>query len=376
MSDIGVGGLGGGAHRTRTRARPRRGGGCLAVMVAVAIVVALGGFAYVKGVELIRDAVAGPEDYSGDGQRPLVAVSVQRGDSGTDIADTLLAAGVVKSAEAFVEVAKSDARASTIQAGQYRLMSRMSAGSALAALLDPDSLVSTPTVTIPEGLRAEEILDRIVQQTDFSAQEVKAAYDDTAALGLPGYAKGDPEGYLYPSTYDVEPTTTARGLLRQMVARFKQVADRVKLTDKAAKLGYGPHDVVTVASLVQAEAGAAGMGKVASVVYNRLDEPLALQFDSTLHYAVDSRGEVVADDDLRAIDSPYNSYRRNGLPPTPIDSPGEEALVAALEPADTDFLYFVTVNLKTGETRFASSYGEHRRNVDVYREYCETSDEC
>lgn len=369
MSDIGVGGL-----RSSSRRGHRRGKGCLAVLVAVAVIVALSVFAYVKGVEVIKDKLTGPEDYAGDG-RGSVVVSIKQGTL-TDIGVTLEKAGVVKSVRAFTEAANINPDATSITPGSYRLRKQMSAESALGLLLDPDSLIKNPTVTIPEGLRAQEILASIVKQTDFTTKQVQNAYDDAAGLGLPSYADGDPEGYLFPSTYELTKKTTAAGLLKEMVTKFEEQVDALGLKDKASALGYSPHDIVTVASLVQAEAGPADMKKVASVVYNRLDVPMALQFDSTLHFAADSRGNVVAPDNLRKIDSPYNTYTRPGLPPGPIDSPGEEALAAALSPAQTSFIYFVTVNLKTGETRFAASFAEHERNVEVYHKYCATSDEC
>jgi UPF0755 protein len=138
-----------------------------------------------------------------------------------------------------------------------------------------------------------------------------------------------------------------------------------------------PNDIVTIASLIQAEASRPqDMPKVASVIYNRLDIDMPLQFDSTLHYAVDSRGEVTTSDDLRNLDSPYNTYKHTGLPPTAIDSPGRDAIDAALHPAETDYLYFVTVNLATGETLFASTLAEHDQNVQKYYDYCATSDAC
>ena len=369
MSDIGVGGL-----RTSHRRGHRRGKGCVATVVAVVVIVAIAIFAYVKGVELIKNKLSGPDDYSGDGQGKVV-VAIKKGTL-TDIGVTLEKADVVKSVLAFTEAANANPEATSITPGSYRLRKKMSAESALGLLLDPKSLVKNPTVTIPEGLRAREILALVVKQTDFTAKQVQEAYDDSAGLGLPSYAKGDPEGYLYPSTYELEKGTTAAGLLKRMVTKFKEQATALGLEEQAAQLGYSPHDLVTIASLVQAEAGTADMKKVSSVVYNRLDVPMALQFDSTLHYAVDSRGEVLAGKDLRDIDSPYNTYKLLGLPPTPIDSPGQQALTAALRPANTDFLYFVTVDLKTGETRFATSYAKHLRNVEVYHEYCATSDEC
>ncbi len=118
------------------------------------------------------------------------------------------------------------------------------------------------------------------------------------------------------------------------------------------------------------------MAKVASVVYNRLDAGMALQFDSTLHYGLNIRGDIQLTREQLNTDGPYNSYTRAGLPPTPIDSPGADALEAALNPANTDYLYFVTVNLATGETKFAETLEEHNQNVAEYREYCTTSDEC
>ncbi len=372
MSDLGVGGLRGSSHRTRHK----QGRGCLAAMIALAVIAAIGVFAYVKGVDLIKDALSGPADYSGDGHKPAVTVKVADGDSGSDIAATLAKADIVKSRQAFVEAYNADPDATSIKPGRYRLESRMSGDSAVQALLDPGSLIKSPTLTIPEGLRAKEILALIVKQTSFTNKQVQAAYADTTSLGLPAYADDDPEGYLFPSTYDLEPKMTAADLLRAMVEKFGQQAEDLGLEAAGKQLGYSPHDIVTIASLVQAEAGVADMTRVSSVVYNRLAEPMRLEFDSTLHYAVDSRGEVLAGKELREIDSPYNTYTHDGLPPTPIDSPSAEALEAALKPAATNYLYFVTVDLATKETRFTDSYQEHLRNVAQYRQYCETSDEC
>jgi len=252
----------------------------------------------------------------------------------------------------------------------------MSAKSALAVLINPDSLIAAPTVTIPEGLRASEILATIAANTDFTPKQLRAAYADTEALDLPAYANGDPEGYLFPSTYDITEDTTAASLLHDMVARFTQNAEDLDLEGKAKSLGEDPGDIVTIASLVQAEAGQADMAKVASVVYNRLDAGMPLQFDSTLHYGLNIRGNIQLTREQLNTDGPYNSYTRAGLPPTPIDSPGADALEAALNPANTDYLYFVTVNLATGETKFAETLEEHNQNVAEYREYCTTSDEC
>jgi UPF0755 protein len=348
------------------------------LIVIVIVVAAVATFGYVKGVDFIKDKLSSSPaaDYSGDGQKPVVTVTVPKGASGRDIGAVLLDAGVVKSVDAFADAYESEPKATSISYGKYQLLSKMSAKSALAVLINPDSLIKDPTVTVPEGLRASEILATIAKNTDFTPKQLQAAYDDTAALELPSYANGNAEGYLFPSTYDITDSTTAASLLHDMVARFKQNAEELDLESKAKALGEDPGDIVIIASLVQAEAGQADMTKVASVVYNRLDADMALQFDSTLHYGLDVRGDIQLTEEQLHDDGPYNTYTRAGLPPTPIDSPGADALSAALNPADTDYLYFVTVYLATGETKFAKTLAEHNANVAEYHQYCETSDEC
>lgn len=359
--------------------RSGHGRGCLPALLALALIVGLGLFAYVKGVDLIQGVLSGPDDYSGAGHGSVL-IEVKSGESSAAIAGTLVGSDVVKSEAAFTDAALADERSLQIQAGCYRLHQQMSGQSALALMLTDSSHVSCPgeaQLTIPEGLRAMEILAHIVHATDIGKAEVDRAFAATSSLGLPSYADGDAEGYLFPATYDISKATRAADLLTAMVTKFTTEADTLGLQAKAGHLGVTPHDVVVVASLVQAEARRAqDMPKVASVIYNRLDAHMPLQFDSALHYAVDSRGEVQTSDNLRKLSSPYNTYTHLGLPPTPIDSPGAQAIRAALNPADTSYLYFVTVDLRTGETRFASTYAEHKRNVALYDAYCESSDAC
>lgn len=371
MSDLGIGTLEG----QGSSASPRRGRGCLAVVVALAIIVAVGAFGYVKGVSAIKGWLADPADYPGPGHGSVV-VQVESGDTSADIGSSLLKAHVVKSVEAFTEAAKADDKSLGIQVGYYRMKLEMTGAGALALMLEPSALVSD-SVTVPEGMRAGEILDTVAAHSSLTPAQLKAAYADTAALGLPSYAHGDAEGYLYPATYPVTPGTTAADLLRTMTGRFAEEASSLDLTAGAAALGYSPTDIVIIASLVQAEASRSeDMPKVARVIYNRLAAGMALQFDSTLHYAVDSRGVIQTTDSLRDLDTPYNSYDLTGLPPTAIDSPGQVALDAALHPAAGRWLYFVTVDLSTGETLFANTFTQHQVNVAKYREYCTTSDAC
>lgn len=371
MSDLGIGTLEGRSHS----ASPRRWRGCLAVLLALAIIVGIGVFGYVKGVAALKSWFADPADYPGPGHGSVV-VEVKSGDTSADIGSTLLKAHVVKSVEAFTEAAKADEKSLGIQVGYYRMKQEMTAAGALSLMLEPAALVSD-SVTVPEGMRAAEILETVASHSSFTPAQLKAAFANTAALELPSYAQGDAEGYLFPATYPVTPGTTPANLLRAMTARFAEEASSLDLTAGSAALGYSPTDMVIIASLVQAEASRPqDMPKVARVIYNRLAAGMALQLDSTLHYAVDSRGVIQTSESLRDLNTPYNSYERTGLPPTAIDSPGEVAIDAALHPATGRWLYFVTVDLSTGETLFADTFAQHQVNVEKYREYCTTSDAC
>ncbi len=138
-----------------------------------------------------------------------------------------------------------------------------------------------------------------------------------------------------------------------------------------------PEEVLTMASILEFEASRdEDYPKVARVIYNRLDTGMPLQFDATVAYANDKSGTVYTTDAERALDSPYNTYKNTGLPPGPIGSPGEKTIRAALNPSSGDQRFWVVVNLRTGETRYAHSYAEHLKNVALFRKYCQTSDAC
>jgi UPF0755 protein len=358
----------------RARRPRRRAAGCIAVLVSLVVVLGLGAFVVIQGRAWLEDRLAPPPDYEGAG-RGSVLVEVKSGDTSTDIAETLVREDVVASEEAFVDAAQQEPRSTLIQVGFYDMAKKMSAESALQRMLDPDSIV-TNAVTVPEGLTVEQTLEQAAEESDFRLGELRRAAAGTDRLGLPSYARGDLEGYLFPATYELPPNADARDLLRMMVDRFEESAQQLGL-QRGGPQGLSPHEVVTVASIVQREARrAADFPKVARVVYNRLQQGMPLQMDSTVHYAVGKEGEVATSDDDRASRSPYNTYRYAGLPPGPIAAPGDTALRAALNPADGDWIYFVTVNIDTGETKFAESDAEHQQNVAELREFCSQSPKC
>ena len=364
--------------RSRRRGTGNSVKGCLAVLVAVAVVV--GGFYFVvtRGVELIRGQFSTAEDFGGPG-RGKVTFEVHDGDSLAAMGRNLKKQGVVASVQAFTEAAAAEPASTGIQVGFYQLQKEMPAADALEVLVDPDNIVKD-TVTVPEGLRVADIVAVLASKTDFSQAQYEKVLAEPDGLGLPSYAKGNAEGYLFPSTYDLGPKETPKSILQAMVARWKQAADDADLEGMAEKLGYTPGELMIVASLVEAEAARdEDRGKVARVIYNRLEGEETnglLQIDASVNYGLQQKLGVALTTEQLQQDTPYNTYTRPGLPPTPIEAPGDAAIAAAAHPTEGDWYYYVTTDLRTGETKFASTYDEFLGYKREFQEYCETSDAC
>jgi UPF0755 protein len=349
----------GGRGRRRKKSRKGRK---LAPLIALAflLVVVCGG-GYVGFTTL--NSMLNPGDYEGDGTGS-VTVWIHEGDSVSQMALRLQQAGVIKSVDAYVKLAGKDARATSIQPGHYHLRSHMSVKSALTLLLSDASRVGR--VTIPEGKRVVQVLQMLAKKTKIPLKDFEKAASNPANLGLPPYAKGKLEGYLYPFTYDPDPKATATQILRSMVSQFKTVATSIDLEGKARDLGMSPGDVVTIASLVQAESGRAeDMPKVARVIDNRIKNTTQpwmrkLQLDSTVMYALGKYNIMATYAEIK-VKSPYNTYSVYGLPPGAIDNPGEVALKAALNPAPGNWLYFVTTDPKRRITKFAYSNSDFEK---------------
>jgi UPF0755 protein len=371
--DVHVDGGGPAPRRTRSLAS------CLVVLLVIGAIGGAAAWGVFAGIDRVQDMFAGPEDYSGEGQGSVL-VEVEEGDSVSMIGANLEAEDVVASAEAFTEAAAGNPDANTIQVGFYELRREMSASAALDVLVDPDNLVQSQ-VTVPEGLRVSDALQTLAKGTDIPLKQFQAAIKRDKAIGLPEYADGNPEGYLFPATYAVPPNASAEDVLAMMVDRWRQAADKVDLEGAAEELGYTPGELMTIASLVESEVNRAeDRGKVARVIYNRLETDATdgkLQIDATVNYALGrDLGLALTSEDLQ-VDSPYNTRRYPGLPPGPIESPGEAAMEAAVNPADGDWVYYVTVNLDTGETKFTDDYDEFLRfkNGEL-AEFCDGSDRC
>jgi UPF0755 protein len=296
-----------------------------------------------------------PADYTGAGYGSAL-VKVKAGDTATSLAPELLNAGVIASDRAFVLAAEHSTSTQGLVPGFFRMHQHMQAALAYAMLLNPANVVQL-TVTIKEGLRATDVLARLADATKphIPLSAYQQALKDPA-LGLPAYANGNPEGYLFPLTYHIQPDATALSVLQQMVQSFNQEAAAVNLTQNAQRVRLSPAQVITLASLLQAEGGSVSdFPKIARVIYNRLAQGMKLQLDSTVLYGLHTYG-ILANSAQLQSNSPYNTYKFKGLPPGPIDSPGAAAIAAALNPAAGNWLYFVTVDPKTRLTKFTSSY--------------------
>lgn len=215
-------------------------------------------------------------------------------------------------------------------------------------------------LTIPEGWRSGQIYDAVDQALGVPAGTTKKAVPKSG-LKLPSDAGGNPEGYLFPATYPLSGKSTPQSLLSYMVNTANKKFGAGGTTAGAQSNTVSPYQTVTIASIVEAEAdNKADMGKVARVIYNRLDHGMPLQMDSTINYALGRSTLKTSGKDTK-IDNPYNTYARMGLPPSPIGNPGEQAMKAATSPTQGDWLYFVTV--KPGDTRFTADFDEQQRNV-------------
>jgi UPF0755 protein len=346
----------------RRRRRRKRRGRRFVVLLAALLVVALGVFAAVKALGPAYRSLTAGDDYKGSGSGS-VTVQIEPGQSGRSIGATLEKDGVVKSAGAFASAASANPDAAGIQPGTYTMHLKMSAASALALLLDPSSRV-TERIVVREGLRATATIALLAKDTGEPLSAYQAALKDPTALGVPSWAHGKVEGLLWPATYSFQPKTTAAQQLSTMIhLATGQLTKAGVPSTQALK-------VLTIASIVQVESRATADGpKVARVLDNRLAQGIKLQLDSTVSYVTGKPGVATTSAD-RANPSPYNTYVHAGLPPGPISNPGLTAIQAALHPATGTWLWFVTVNPSTGETRFESTEAAKIADTRLFATWC------
>ncbi|MGV9196461.1 endolytic transglycosylase MltG [Arcanobacterium canis] len=354
-----------GAGRRRERARRRKIKTAIALFVTAMLVTGVG-FAVVPWVKQTLTSTS-VSDYTGEGTGEIV-VTIPEGATGTAMGKILQEKGVVKSVASFVSAFKESPRAAQIQPGSYTMRKQMSGASAVARLLDPAAKANAG-VTVVEGFTARHVFERMANVMQIPLEDIVSASKDAAAIGLPSVAKGNIEGWLSPATYNFDPGTTPAQALKKMVER------RISELEKLGISQDQWQRQLIIASIVEREVSFEKYrGQVARVILNRLEDKSVshglLQMDSTVLYGVGKSGGVPTAADLKN-DNPYNTYRHKGLPPAPISNPSMEVIRDSINPPAGKWLFFVTVDLNTGETKFADNLDEHNANVAQFRKWLE-----
>lgn len=337
----------------------------LVIWVASLVVLAAIGTTGWAAYSWLRDVVAGMsiEDYSGQ-PGPEVDIIISEGDTGEDVARKLVEADVIKSFDAIYRPML--ASEFIVYPGTYRLPTKLSGVAALELLISGEARYVN-RVTIREGLKATDIYEVLSEALGIPIEDLESAAKDRTTLGIPEEAPSI-EGYLFPATYEFDPGVSAKEVLGVLADRM--LAELIDLGVAESEW----HEVLTMASIVQVEGKPRDFARVARVFYNRIDRDMPLQSDATVSYA--TNGETVTTtDEQRATDSPYNTYYYRGLPIGPINSPGTDAIRATLEPEEGEWLYFVTINLETGETAFTNTYAEHLVEVEKFQAWIRANPE-
>ncbi|MDH6237299.1 endolytic transglycosylase MltG [Cryobacterium sp. CG_9.6] len=343
--------------------------GCLIALVVILALLAAGGFALRDPITQLIASVQGPADYTAEeaAAGTETMIMIHSGDSGSDIADTLVGEDVVKGYTAFYKLLLATSPEPVFQPGAYQLKTKMTAASALETLLDPASKLDQ-TVVIPEGTAEKVVLESLSEGTEIPLADLQAAAANVGDYGLPAEAT-TLEGFLFPATYTFTPGITASEAIKTLVDR------QFEALDSAGVAPENRWSTIVLASLIQREAGLRDdYYRVSRVFLNRLDpaqwESGLLQSDATVAYGTGNTHLVTTTDAERNdAGNLYNTYARKGLPVGPISNPGDLAIDAALNPDDGPWLFFVTWNLDSGETIFSTTVQEHDAAVVKWQDW-------
>lgn len=272
-------------------------------------------------------------------------VVIPAGSSVDAMARSLKDADLIRSPFLFKLLVAVDGRSQSLKAGSYRFSEPLSTVGIMRAIIDGTHANTDVVITIPEGTRAKDIA-RIVSESIPAIAEA-----DFEALAVPL------EGYLFPETYHLSPSMTGPDVIELLTSTFRE-----RMPAVPSGLGRTQNEIVTMASILEREGNSSeSMGIIAGVLWKRLDTGMPLQVDATLEYERGKGSAELSIDDLEE-DSPYNTYTRKGLPPTSISNPGSVALIAALEPTPSPYLYYLTGN--DGQFYYAETFDEHKKNKE------------
>lgn len=343
--------------RRRRAQRKRRTVTVVVAVVVVIVVVAVGALFGYRGLRSwvaarqAANAAAAIQDYPGPGSGS-VAFTVENGQGAVQVAQNLVDQDIVKSQAAFTSaVAAADA---TLYPGTYQLKQQMKAADVVTVLSDQTK--AGGFLEVKPGERVSAVIANVAKIDGADADAFKTLLTGDGSDILPSEAGGSFEGWLEPGMYNVQ-NRTAADVVKEMVD-----ARVAKLDDMGVPSGSEREDILNIASIAEAEVNAEEYyGKVTRVIDNRIKQGMTLGMDSTVAYGNDVEPSMITQDMLDDASNPYNTRQNTGLPPTPISNPGDSAIKAALKPENGDWLFFVTVNLKTGETKFTTGTLEEQQ---------------
>lgn len=338
-------------RQSRPKRRRKRRSNAGPLLLGLLLVAAVIGVIYL----IYTSAVAG----GGDAAEGPVKVTVEQGDTLSSVADKLDEAGVVESATLFKLEARFGGQSTEIKPGEYTFQ-RGADGEEILDKLTAGKAVPTISVTIPEGLTLKQTAETVgaaeagVSAAEFAEAARKTDYDYEF---MQDEAVQTTEGYLFPKQYEFEEGTGAEAMVDRLLEQYLLETQGLDFQGAQDRLNLTEHELVTVASLIEREsANSEERPIIASVIYNRIRQDMPLQIDATIQYALGEPKEELSLRDLK-VDSPYNTYENPGLPPGPIASPSLESIEAALEPAETNYLYYV-LDAEGEEHFFTDDYDE------------------
>lgn len=308
-------------------------------------------------IHFVKPGITAAPDFACNSDTSVsVEIDVRTGETGSEIARELFDKGVTASYDSFFRVAVGDSRSGRIAPGVHNIDKKICSTVALDQLLDPKRIGNL--LAINEGAWNSEVISKL-SQIGYSKSEISQAFKNTKRPEGFTYL----EGLLFPAQYSFDSGTTVSKILEMMITRgVKEVTD-AGLSQGQGK--FSSQQLLTIASLIQAEGDTKDFAKISRVIRNRLAIGMRLQFDSTIHYIKGTRGSIFLSTKSTLLKSPYNSYQRYGLPPGPINNPGSDAMHAATHPDAGVWLYFITV--APGDTRFTDSLDEFNNWKILYK---------
>lgn len=358
----------------RRRKRKRTAKNYIAIIIA-AVLIILAVFAVYKGIgaayNIGKGYVTGENTNSTEtalGEE--VEFTIPAGASTKDIAEILHSKGLISSKLFFRINSKLDGYDGTYMQGTYKIPLGTSEEDIMKTLQSGLVYNDSIKITIPEGYTAMQIAKTteesgICTADEFIEEMNTGTFDFDFISSLPD-RQYRLEGYLFPDTYFISETGGAHELIEKMLTRFDDIYNE-NIKSYVEKSDYTMDEIITIASIIESEIKADSERTIASaVIYNRLNSGMKLQMDATVQYAQGLRKEVVTSDDL-SIDSPYNTYKVDGLPLGPISNPGKSSLIAAVTPDDNNYLYYVLKDRTSGEHFYTNDYNEFLKAKEQYK---------